>query len=354
MFADPHPGVMMTLAILTSMMTLIAAPVAGAVTTARVGNARYTFQNHEFAPVFQETLILGHTISADFMVGMVSRSLGPGTILATKYAGRPVLANLAEPRAMTALEFAAGQDDLANLTKADCERAEPGRSAEKQRRCEMLLSESPVARRLRKLRGALPLSITLEAGLNKIQRLVDQIDDDSAPSHRLDFMNRVYERSTVIVGVDALYLNATTSFDNCADIDVNDVLNRFVRKTFNDGKVVILGTVPKEDYDSFSILNRLALYPQIESCRQEINQVVRQVCTPEQNCYVVDLEKMVADLARDRYLTLYDGTRLSPVQVRPDGVNLSNRGTQFIVEDILGSLMRNPPREVRPAPLTPR
>ena len=264
-----------------------------------VGRAKYRFEDRRFADVFKNSLIIGHSISSGLMRNIdATYGKGPGNVLAEDYAEVPVLANIAEGVG------------------------------------------------------------TLETGLSKMNRWILNEQDRAAKAgsdRDIHVMNRHFERSSVIVGVDALYMAA--SFNECEDYGdqgLVSILDQFVQKTHSADKVLILGNVPKEDRSTFSSLAKLVLPEMNESCRQLINSALVQSCTTERHCYIVDLESLVNTLNRTGQLVLKDGTilkdnpsflgRLMGRQVRPDGVNMSDQGVQVIVEEILGKLAANPPR----------
>jgi hypothetical protein len=270
-----------------------------------VGRAKYRFEDRRFADVFKRSLVIGHSISSGLMHRIDSNyGKSPGNVLAEDYAQVPVMANIAEGVG------------------------------------------------------------TLETGLSKMNRwLLNEQDRDAKPGADRDIetMNSRFDHSSVIVGVDALYMAA--SFNECADYGdqgVAGILEQFAQKASAAGKVLILGNVPKEERSTFSSLAKMVLPEMNESCRQVINTSLKQSCTTNRNCYIVDLESLVNTLNTTGQLVLKDGTvlkddpsffgRLKGRQVRPDGVNMSDQGVQVIVEEILSKLATNPPRLNAPAP----
>ena len=137
----------------------------------------------------------------------------------------------------------------------------------------------------------------------------------------------------------------------CADFpDVPQRIAAFIDQMSQQGKVLILGNVRSEDWNKVAFVPRLVLKNNNETCRQQVNKSLRQYCTPEQNCYVVDLDKIVYALNTTGELVLKSGQRVSGNrfhlfnEVRLDGISLSPWGVQVIVEDVLKSLSANPPR----------
>lgn len=331
------------IAFAVATVALSVAKVSGAEEQVRHGKVTYTFQDRRFADVFKRTLIFGHTISADFMKPVVSLADGPGTVLSEVYAQSKPIANISEPRAISHLEFfSAG----GKAPQSDAEKClDPSQLTF----TEMLICEEnkwsqPSFRGLGALWRRFNASINLESGLRKIFRWTYQYDDKSLASRRLSFMNNAYELSTAIVGVDAFYMAATQGFDGeCDEYSVERTMDHFTQKTFRDGKVLVLGNVPLEDYSGFSLANRIAIFPQDETCRQRINTALTNFCTAERNCYVVDLETAVKELNRDGYLYLNDRSR-PWTNIRPDGVNLGDRGVQYVVEKVLNAMHASPPR----------
>jgi hypothetical protein len=343
--------------------------------TAQVGRATYHFQSRQFAPVFKDTLIFGHTLSADFLIGIVSQSKSPGTILSTVYAHSQPVANISEPRSLAVLDFSS-VDPLDAMEKkkdlcAELDREEQGFAqirfhgpgAEDLRTaCRHLNEESFTETEWRHIRSWVPAGISLETGKDKMIRLLNQVDDGETGERSLSYLNQVYARASSLVGIDAFYMLATSTFQNWQDTDLQLTLNYFTRKIAQDHKVLILGTVPKDKYNQFSIPYRLSVPTQLEDRRQFINRALRSECLQERNCYLVDIEAMVNELNTTGHLYLKDGTQLDrdlsqtkrktgvltfahpDLLVRPDGLNLSNRGTQYVVENILDLLAKNPPR----------
>lgn len=266
-----------------------------------VGPAVYKFSDRRFADVFKKTLSFGHSVSSDFMHQSVLNPGGAGTMLATRYAQLEPLANISE---------------VAGI---------------------------------------------METGLSKMLRWNDQIQDTRAKpdSNRdLNKMNSLLNEATVIIGIDALYMSV--AFNECASYsDIPDILKTFVTNAARDGKVTILGNVPKENRAQFSWLARQAIPAMNEGCRRDMNLALKNACTYELNCYVVDLEKMVEQLNTTGKLTLNEGTELvddyTPKgrrDVRWDGVNLTDRGVQYLVENILNDMAAHPAQAIDPKSLT--
>jgi len=264
-----------------------------------VGPAKYRFEDRRFKEIFSQTLIFGHSISSNLRHRFsTAYGAGPGNILAEKYAQVPPLANIAE---------GAG---------------------------------------------------TMETGLSKMARWIrNEQDTDAAPGADRDInvMNRHFDNSTVLVGIDALYMSVV--FNECEDYgdrQVSAIIENFVRKSYEADKVLILGNVPKENWDQAAPAARWILKNDNEQCRQVINRALGRACTPERNCYLTDLAALVDTLNTTGQLVLKDGTVLKDDpsqlgrvlgrrQVRPDGINMSQQGIQVIVEDILARMDKNPP-----------
>lgn len=271
-----------------------------------VGTATYNFQDRRFADVFKKTLIFGHSISSGLMASVrvfQPYGEGPGTILSKNYAKRDPLANMSE--------------GIGNM----------------------------------------------ETGLTKMYRWVEQQDDTDASegdNRRISVMNKYFDEATAIVGVDALYM--TVVFNECEDYGSNLMyftIDRFVDKSYRAGKVLILGSVPKEDWSKATLLTQAVLKNENESCRQTVNKILANACRPDRNCYINDVEGIVHTLNTKHQLILKDGTVLLENtgfpfynnEVRPDGINLSERGVQALVEDILERMGTNPPKPVLAPPM---
>lgn len=267
-----------------------------------VGNANYHFDDPRFTKTFEKTLIFGHSISSELFTYWMPWSYGegPGTVLSRDYANKPPLRNIAEGFAINHI--------------AD-----------------------------------------METGLEKMHRWVkgiDYVSEDEIYSRRenrsIKNMNKWFDESTAIVGVDALYFLDRYNF--CSKgWPIKEILDAFIEKTYRANKTLILGSVPKEDPTKLTWLARQSwiIPPQNEHCRQFVNTALRDTCTADRNCFIVDLEFIVHTLNTEGSWTLKDGTVLHTKkhrhlhefnEIRPDGVNLSPRGTQIIVEDILRQL----------------
>lgn len=269
--------------------------------TETVGTATYTFKDRRFADVFSKTLVFGHSISSGLMAKVTSpfAADGPGSVLAKKYAKSSPVGNIAEGIG------------------------------------------------------------TMETGLTKMWRWVEQVDDTDGDSRRISYMNELFDKSTAIVGVDAFYMSVV--FNECEDYgsaNINWVIDKFVQKSYDAGKVLVLGSVPKEDYSKVKLVAKMVVKHENESCRQMINSALYYSCQPSRNCYINDIEGIVAELNTTGKLTLNDGTVLLAStgfpfysnEARPDGINLSERGVQVLVEDILEKLAANPPHKVQMPP----
>ncbi|MGE0525835.1 MAG: hypothetical protein AB7G93_12930 [Bdellovibrionales bacterium] len=209
----------------------------------------------------------------------------------------------------------------------------------------------------------------METGFSKMYRWAPPVYETRLEPDPM--MDKLFQESTAIVGVDALYMSAVKDFNDCeyGERTIRDTLERFVNKSYQAGKILILGTVPKEDPTKMSTAAKLVVGDQIEACRQILNKALRDACepvgpsgerAPSRNCYIVDIEALVSRLHATGQLELNDGTILkeSPGfssffvnEVRPDGVNLSERGVQVLVEKILDRLEAYPPQPVQKGPM---
>ena len=156
-----------------------------------------------------------------------------------------------------------------------------------------------------------------------------------------------YEKASVIFGIDLFYWDAV--WDDCNDgqLNVEYQIQRLIESAGEDGKTLILGTVPYDegskvfiDSEKFGVGS--FWYPPTPSCVSRINDVIKNNCREYSNCYVVDLESIVKHL--------YDGNSVDVRgephglhSLRPDGVHLSKAGTVFLADQIIEILESHPP-----------
>lgn len=268
-------------------------------------NEKIDFKDNQYSHHFEKTLIFGHSISSNLLdkIPIIRFQYGesPGDVLAKQYAQKQPLANISEG------------------------------------------------------------SGTMETGLYKIYRLLNNIDASEPKWYQRPIesehlsskkLNHLFNQATAMVGIDAFYMSVV--FNECRDYAqgaLENTLHRLVQKAFHNQKILILGNVPKEDWSKVKLLSRMIVQNKNESCRKRINSALKKACFPQLGCYIVDLEKIVSDLNTDGHLTLNDGRKILQKgkflfreynEVRPDGINLSPLGTEYVVEQILESMKVKP------------
>lgn len=181
------------------------------------------------------------------------------------------------------------------------------------------------------------------------------IDDTHSGAYQIEFLldengkNRsAYEKASVIFGLDLFYWDAV--WDDCSrgQLDVEYQIQRLIESAGEDGKTLILGTVPYDEggkvfIDSERIGIEGFWYQPTPSCVSSINDVIRNNCREYNNCYVVDLERIVNHLYSGHSVDVR-GVPHGLHSLRPDGVHLSKVGTLFLADTIVEILEANPPR----------
>jgi len=165
-----------------------------------------------------------------------------------------------------------------------------------------------------------------------------------------------FHAASVVVGLDVFYWDAADghcSYDNTQP-GTEQVIDTLIDQAREQGTKLILGNVPEED-PSQVLINGLGFngyvfwYPQDMSCVRSINAELKNKCTLENGCYIVDFKKMVDTLDYQHgRLALRDGSSIDIYETRPDGVHLSNKGSQYVYEQILDGLEAQPFQCARP------
>lgn len=176
----------------------------------------------------------------------------------------------------------------------------------------------------------------------------------------------LYLQSSIILGVDLFYWDAI--HDQCGygkkrlnqrllgpkDLqirrsDTEYQIRRLIADAAAAGKVLFLGTVPTEDPQKIKINSeatgiRGMWYPQEPLCVESINKVLRENCTLQNRCYLVDLSAVVQQLNRGEKIYVESLARsIDLAEGRPDGVHLSNAGSLYVFEKMKKMFEANPP-----------
>ena len=199
-------------------------------------------------------------------------------------------------------------------------------------------------------------------------------------------LHRFYEESTILLGVDALYwtgiyarnsdctpdysyhyvkkfesehyTGSLTPLIQTQNIPVNvhRTIPELINNTHRDKKVLVLGTVPEEKAEFISIKEEYFPLPDDGyECIRTINTLLKTYCTPEKNCYLIDLHKMVSNL-QEVLLDIHGETTdnrfdesgnivgYDYFEMRvTDGAHLTPIGTQMLANVIKKLIRANPP-----------
>ena len=159
----------------------------------------------------------------------------------------------------------------------------------------------------------------------------------------------LFKSASMIVGVDAFYWDSI--MENCGygnGAGVEPLIPALISAAKRQGTNLILGTVPFENSYNVKIasdrtgVNGLWYAPD-PRCSESINQTLKQFCTVENGCYLVDLKAAVDGLNCGERMPLKDGSTQNLFELRPDGVHLSDKGSTFISELMIDALEQNPP-----------
>lgn len=107
------------------------------------------------------------------------------------------------------------------------------------------------------------------------------------------------------------------------------------------GKPIVLGTVPKEDPNKVDPSFRAFWSPPQPACSRRLNKYLKDNCHLEKGCYLVDMERYVAQLNSTGIM--YHGKRVYYNDIRADGVHLSKLGLQWAQEELVGILSQAAP-----------
>ncbi len=155
----------------------------------------------------------------------------------------------------------------------------------------------------------------------------------------------LFESASLIVGVDAFYWDSI--WGNCGPNGVEPIIRDLIEQASQRGTILMLGTVPHEVGANVRIdSNRVGIdglwYAPQPECTDSINQTLNDYCTPDRGCYIVDLKGTVDDLNCGYKLPVNTG-KYGLYELRPDGVHLSDFGSQYIADLMTKALKQNPP-----------
>lgn len=137
------------------------------------------------------------------------------------------------------------------------------------------------------------------------------------------------QESTVLASVDGLYWPAVYS-DDCSwsdyAIEQTREVIRFARKNHIP---ILLGNVPYEDVSKVPQIVQMGWAPPKVQCAQKINLFLVKACRLQDQCYILDMNRIVENLKgslgpRDRSGIFFNGQNYEYNDFREDGVNLYN------------------------------
>lgn len=175
-----------------------------------------------------------------------------------------------------------------------------------------------------------------------------------------------FDRASIVLGVDLFYWDAIWGLCGYGNswvtpmprswfrkepkrMDTEYQIQRLIARARASKKVLVLGTVPEENPDKVIINSRRTgkdgfWYPQQYGCVRSINATLRQHCRVEQNCYLVELGKLVEELNADGKISVRKFDReIGLNEARPDGVHLSFLGSQGLAERMIEQFEAHPP-----------
>lgn len=160
-------------------------------------------------------------------------------------------------------------------------------------------------------------------------------------------LKKTYQEASLLMAVDAFYWDA--EWDACGSwADPIPHIEELTRKVRAHGKTLILGTVPHEDprlvrIDIRRIGYDFAWRPPRLSCLTKINEALHRLCTPENNCYLVDLKGDIDVLKEGGKLEVAGVGSFDYYEMRPDGVHLSDMGVLYIAQTVMKAFQTHPP-----------
>jgi hypothetical protein len=159
----------------------------------------------------------------------------------------------------------------------------------------------------------------------------------------------LFYSSRLFVGVDAFYWDAVR--DLCPTGEPQRQIRKLIANAKAKSKTLVLGNVPIESPELVRIDSERThvgslWYPPTPSCAHEINALLATTCTPQNNCYLIDVKSMVDHLAAGGKVAVpgHDQKEFGYYDIRPDGVHLSDLGTRFVAARIVQAFEANPPK----------
>ena len=163
------------------------------------------------------------------------------------------------------------------------------------------------------------------------------------------------DNTSLLIGIDAFYWDAI--WGTCRKpnrFGVEDLIARLITESSQRGLPLVLGNVPHENpanilIDSEQVGIKGLWSSQDPDCVDSINRTLTDLCTPANDCYLLDVKGMVDDLNCGKSLALNNGRAYSLFQARPDGVHLSDVASQYVSEQIIKLFEADPPRCTPPS-----
>ena len=159
----------------------------------------------------------------------------------------------------------------------------------------------------------------------------------------------VFQKTSLVIGIDAFYWDAVQANCGGGPGTAELAIAELIQKAKATGTTLVLGNVPHENRQNIRIdSERLGIsgmwYPLDVPCTDSINNTLQTLCTLENNCYIVDIKGMVDDLNCGMKLKLANGEAYGLYEMRPDGVQLSDKGAVYVSEKIMAQMEAHPPQ----------
>jgi hypothetical protein len=160
---------------------------------------------------------------------------------------------------------------------------------------------------------------------------------------------QTFNTASLIVGVDAFYWDAIAN--NCGygnDEGVEPLIVRLISEAKEKGITLVLGNVPHEvptnvKIDSDRTGLQIFWWAPKPQCADSINTTLEANCTAENGCYIVGLKGLTDDLNCGWKLPV-GKSKYGLYELRPDGVHLSDKGAEFVSDQIRRAMVQNPPK----------
>lgn len=177
--------------------------------------------------------------------------------------------------------------------------------------------------------------------ITNIAEIINQMPHSSiGPDQFLAYISaspenlRNAQASSVLASIDGLYW-PTIYGDDCYWTESAIQGTREVIQFAKNNRIpMLLGSVPNEDPNKVSTLLTASgsWSPPKPQCVKMVNDFLRQECKPEDQCYILDMHRIVENLKgslgpHDRTGIWYQGTDYGYNDLRNDGVHLYNSPT---------------------------